>query len=151
MDQLGDEEGNWSYLPFVTVPTALDIVWCRFPELGLNPGPKCRPALVRSVALTEGHKHAFVEVCYGTSKLKSDLHPDDLIIQNAAQLNLLGLPQATRFELSKTIWLPWASEFFEARKGCKTPIIGHLTNREIGQLEGVMRRRKSGSKPRRFR
>jgi hypothetical protein len=104
-----------------------------------KPGPKPRPGLVRSVLLNHDHTKAAVEVCYGTSKLKKDLFPLDLFIENAAQLNLLGLPQATRFEIDRTLQLPWAKEFFEPRDGTKTPIIGRLTEDEIAQLETLKR------------
>ena len=148
MSRPGDDD--WSYFPVHTLPRGLDIVWCRFPELGVDgPGPKPRPALVRTVSLTEGHVAGYVEVCYGTSRMNSDLHAHDLIIANAAQLNLLGLPQATRFDIDKLVTLPWASEFFEPRPGSKTPIIGRLSDLEIAQLDTLKRIRAASARQKR--
>ena len=144
MSQRGDGGSpDWTYLPVHTIPNSLDIVWCRFPELPITkPGPKARPGLVRAVQLSQDHTHARVEVCYGTSKLKKSMYPYDLFIENAAQLTLLGLSQATRFELERTVFLPWAKEFFECRDGSKTPVIVHLSDSEIGQLETIKRLRR---------
>lgn len=139
MAQHGDGD-DWAYFPIHTIPKSLDVVWCRFPELSPDtPGPKCRPGIVRSVELGRQQTVARIEVCYGTSKLKKDLYPYDLFVENLSQLNLLGLPQATRFELDRTVKLPWAKEFFEPRDGSKTPIIGRLSPYEIGQLETLKR------------
>src|SRR5688572_29973401 len=111
MAPLGKKKADWSYLPLHNLPRGLDVVWCRFPEADISkPGPKPRPGLVRSVELSEDHKRARLEVCYGTSQLKKDLFPYDLFIENTAQMNVLGLPQATRFEIDRTLLLPWASE-----------------------------------------
>ena len=143
--QPGNED-DWSYYPLHTLPRPLDIVWCRFPEQGMSvdaPGPKSRPGLVRSVFLNHDHTKAAVEVCYGTSQLKKDRFPLDLFIENTSQLNLLGLPQATRFEIDRTLRLPWAREFFEPRDRSKTPLIGRLSQDEIAQLETLKRIRKA--------
>lgn len=76
-----------------------------------------------------------VEVSYGTSQLRSDERPYDLVIANAEEMAAAGLPQATRFDLDKTVRLPWAREFFVPRDGARTPIIGHLHPRSREQLE----------------
>ena len=51
---------DWTYYPLVTLPRPLDIVWCRFPkdEKPSRPGPKPRPALVRSFELSKDHTGA---------------------------------------------------------------------------------------------
>lgn len=110
-----------------------------------RPGPKPRPALVRAVLLDKTHTKARVEVTYGSSKLKADARPLDLILSNATHLAQMGLAQATRFDLDLTVTLPWASEFFEPRPGHATPIIGHLNQESIAQLEAlkVVRRMES--------
>lgn len=107
-----------------------------------QPGPKHRPALVRSVLLNRDHTRARIEVTYGTSKLKVETRLLDLILANASDLAEMGLPQATRFDLDMTVTLPWAAEFFEPRAGQSTPILGHLNFAAISQLEAlkVMRR-----------
>ena len=135
------QQGSWSYYPTHTIPRSLDIVWCKFPELDIaKPGPKRRPGLIRSVSLNKTHTKASVEICYGTSKLKRDLFPLDLFIENDARLTDLGLAQATRFELDRTLFLPWAKEFFEPKDGAL--IIGRLGDREIFRLRALIERRK---------
>jgi hypothetical protein len=137
-------KSSWTYYPLVTLPRALDIVWCRFPtrETPSNPGPKPRLALVRSVYLNPTHTRARVEVTYGSSKLKADTRLLDLILANATDLAEMGLPQATRFDLDISVLLPWCEEFFEPSAGHRTPIIGHLNFTAVSQLETlkVMRR-----------
>ena len=99
---------------------------------------------MRGARLSPDHQRAQIEVTYGTSRLKLDNRPLDLIIQNASELAAMGLPQVTRFDLDQTVWLPWCAEFFEPRSGQNTPIIGHLTPATIAQLETlkVLRRRR---------
>ncbi len=128
MGRPGEAE-SWHYYSIQSIPAPLNIVWCHFPEAHdqRNPGPKPRPALVRAIRLNGEHTRAEIEVTYGTSKTKSFERPLDLIIANAAELNAMGLPQATRFDLDRTIWLPWAEEWFTPRTHGQSPIIGSLT------------------------
>jgi hypothetical protein len=70
----------------------------------------------------------------------------DLILQNAADLAEMGLPQATRFELDLTVTLPWCAEFFEPRTGQRSPIIGHLNHAAIAQLETLKVLRRSAAR-----
>lgn len=138
-------KGSFSYYPIHTIPTMLDVVWCKFPDGEAPDEPaKPRPALVRAVLLYAEHKRAAVEVSYGTSKIKA-VHNLDLQISNCEEMAAGGLPQATAFRLGRTVRLPWAKEFFSPREGCKTPIIGHLHVNSISQLEAlkVMRRGKN--------
>lgn len=141
----GKKKPDWTYYPLVNSPRSLDIVWCRFPtaEMPSRPGPKQRPALVRSVLIDKSHTKLRVEVTYGTSVLKTDTRFLDLVIANATDLAEMCLPQATRFDLDCTVVLPWAEEFFVPRPGQPTPIIGHLNMAAISQLETlkVMRRK----------
>lgn len=102
-----------------TVPPPASIVWCNFPQseaLG-QPGPKSRPALVfKARAATDPPGDRFyVLVAYGTSVLKSNERQYDYSIINAAELDILRLPQATRFDLDRMLWLPWARPFFAPR------------------------------------
>lgn len=137
--------GSFSYYPLHTIPTSLDVVWCRFPqdEYPDAPGPKERPALVRAVGLYDKQTKAAVEVTYGTSKIVNGLHDLELQICNCEDMAASGLYQATVFVLGRTITLPWASEYFVAREGYKTPIVGHLPQTAVSQLEAlkIMRRR----------
>lgn len=139
-------ESSWTYYPLLSLPRALDIVWCRFPtrEYPSGPGPKSRPALVRSVYLNRAHTRARVAVTYGTSNQKLDTRPLDLLLANATDLAEMGLPQATRFDLDAAVVLPWCEEFFVPRAGQSSPIIGHLNFAAVSQLETLKVLRRAG-------
>jgi hypothetical protein len=136
------------------MPTALDVVWCRFPleEFPDIPSPDPHPALVRAVDLYDQHTHARIELTFGTSKkiYEGNL---DLVISNVEEMNEAGLFQATRFKLDKTRWLPWAEEFFSPREGEQTCIIGRLGAGSLAQLEvlKVLRRQVRSRKPHKSR
>jgi len=67
-----------------------------------------------------------VHVVYGTTKLK--LHRRrDFFVTNVAEMDACGLNKATRFDLDKIAWIPWASEWFATLPGYASPIIGHLS------------------------
>lgn len=130
---------GWSFFPISSAPAPLDLVWCRFPlnEDPNNPGPKNRPALVRSLIFNKGHTRALLDVTYGTTKLRHSENPFDLIISNLASIDACGLPAATRFALGRTIIVPWCSEFFQAREGYNSPRIGSLDTQSKMQLEAI--------------
>lgn len=141
MGQGGNQppQAAFDYYPLHSLPPVLGIVWCQFPhqEMPSKPGPKTRPALVRAVKVNKAGTKAFVAVTYGTSKLKMLERPQDLFICNLTDMNLAGLPQATRFNLdnNRTIWLPWAKEFFTPREGYRDPLIGTLPPNIVTQLQ----------------
>jgi len=127
-----------SYYPLSTLPASLDIVWCLFPidEAPNTPGPYPRPSLVRAVALNRDQTKAIVNITYGTSRIKEN-RTLDLQIQNCRSLDECGLEKATRFDLDKTIWLPWAKEFFRPPARYSGPILGHLDPQSCMQLEAL--------------
>lgn len=133
---------EWTFYPPLTIPTALDIVWCRFPlvEDPDNPALKPRPALVRRVM--RKNDHVFVEVVYGTSNRSrySDL---DLYVANFVDMMECGLPQATIFTLGRTVILPWAEEWFSKREGGTGPVIGRLNGRMREYLNHLLSRGRS--------
>jgi hypothetical protein len=92
--------------------------------------------------LNKAQTKAALEVTFGTSRLRTGERLYDLIISNSQSLDACGLPSHTRFDLDRTATLPWAKEFFVARQGYKTPIIGTLDTTTKMQLEAlkVMRR-----------
>jgi len=144
MGQGGNEppRPTYDYYPLHSLPPVLGIVWCQFPtqEMPSKPGPKTRPALVRAVMVSKGGTKAALGVTYGTSKLKALERPHDLIIANLAEMNMAGLPQATRFDLDnhRTVILPWAKEFFTPREGYKDPLIGVLPQSSVAQLQALI-------------
>ena len=106
------------------------------------PGPKSRPGLVRQVKVT--NKVAYIEVAYGTSRF--DNYSDaDLIIANAGDIVEMGLPQATVFQLGRTVTIPWAEEWVGTLEG-HGPAFSRLTPTYREYLAHLQnRRRRPGS------
>jgi hypothetical protein len=130
------QAGNWHYYPLTTLPGRYDIVLCRYPEDGeAMPGPKARPALVRTTAVMDDTGAGEVEVVYGTKVLKLERRSLDLHVTNVQEMNRAGLFHPTRFDLDKTIWLPWAEEFFVPGAGKVDPILGSLSPYMIRKLQ----------------
>jgi hypothetical protein len=103
--------------------------------------------LVRALLLNKQQTQAFVEVTFGTSQRKEDERPLDLHICNATEMAEAGLPQATCFVMDKTATIPWCSEFFTKREDGTGPVVGHLPQTAIMQLESLkVIRRKYGAK-----
>jgi hypothetical protein len=130
---------EYTHFPISTLPAPYDIVWCHFPEhtsIG-NPSLKPRPALVRSVATIDGERGE-VQVVYGTSKLKMMERRQDFFISNHAEMDACGLYRATRFDLDKVAWIPWAIEWFDILPDYNSPIIGHLTAHSIKKLQTLV-------------
>ena len=124
----GKDAPNWTFYPAHDAPTALDVVWCRFPfvEDLNNPAPKARPGLVRRVVRKEGQ--LFVEVSFGTSNRKK-YSDHDLYIANLQDMIDAGLPQATVFVLDRTAVIPWAKEWCAKREDGTGPVVGRLNAR----------------------
>jgi hypothetical protein len=130
------QAGNWTHYPLTTLPARYDIVLCRYPEVGaVEPGPKCRPALVRTTAVMDDTGEGEVEVVYGTKVLKLGRRSLDLHVTNVQEMNWAGLFHPTRFDLDKAVWLPWAEEFFVPGKGKVDPILGALSPYMIQKLQ----------------
>jgi hypothetical protein len=95
-------------------PEPGDIVWCRFPERPRDkPGPKPRPALVLEV--TERTDGIEIKVAYGTNQKLDRMMAGEFAIRkldNAVAYELAGLSYDTKFDLSKTVSLPWNDMFF---------------------------------------
>ena len=107
--------------------------------------------MVRAASRRRGLRIAEVEITYGTTKLRSQENPLDLILSNNADMNEMGLPSATRFALDRTIWLPWAAEFFAPLRGLKNIIIGRLNANSLAQLELIKTQRIANARARRGR
>ena len=70
-----------------------------------------------------------VKSLFGTKNIKFAQRKNlDVIIQNAAHLDAIGLPMATRFDLDEQNMarLPWDEEFFGCWAGFSQPKIGTL-------------------------
>lgn len=111
-------------------PKPGDIVWCRFPEdLGSHPAPKPRPALVLAVGRIDGE--TAVEVAFGTSRKTNRLYAGEFAVSSSDgdAYRTAGLSYPTKFNLSKTIQLPYTSDWFAVAPGApfgQTPKLGLL-------------------------
>lgn len=128
---------------FKRPPSALDIVTCYYPETQPEPGgPKLRPALVLSVLRDKTMGMIALRIAYGTTNLKlMQRSESDLIVQNAEDMRIIGLPRATRFDLEELVILPWCPPYFECWEGYETPKIGQLTEPYAKDLAWLMLKR----------
>ena len=119
-------------------PNAFDIVSCLYPSMN-DTLPKLRPALVLNQFKDKKSGNFYCDVAFGTSslKLKNRQHVD-LIIQKSSDLNMIGLPRATRFDLDKTCILPWHDDFFKCWRGYPSPLIGSLTETYVKEYAYCM-------------
>ena len=132
---------TWKFYPSYDPPAALDIVWCRFPlvEDPDNPGPKPRPALVRRVL--NKNDNIYIEISFGTSNTRR-YSDKDLYIANLSNMIDAGLPQATIFQLERTVIIPWAEEWCFEREDGTGPVVGHLNQICQEYLRHILSRRK---------
>jgi hypothetical protein len=83
-------------------------------------------------------------VAYGTKILKIiKRQAVDLIIQHQGDLDQIGLPRPTRFDLDRIVTLPWGEPFFGCWTGYPTPKIGSLTEKYIREYAFLMMKRQS--------
>ena len=111
-------------------PQPGDIVWCRFPhDLATRPGPKARPALVLAVGDIKGT--TAVEVAFGTSQKTSRLFAAEFLIglDDGDAFRTAGLSYPTKFDLGKSLELPYSAEWFAIAPGApfgQNPKLGIL-------------------------
>lgn len=98
-----------------------------------DPGPKPRPALVRNTGVVDD-EFGEVEVVFGTTNLANFKRIDDFYITKNSAMDACGLYRATRFDLSRCHWLPWASEWFVPLFGSASPVIGTL---DLGSVKSL--------------
>lgn len=131
-----------NYFHTSTLPRIYSIVWCRLPEDDGSLGSNVRPALVRATKRDRAANRGAVEVSYGTANLQyAKLGHIDLVLQNYERLCDLELPQAVRFDLGLTNWLPWCSEFFCAPAHSAYILAGTLNKQEIELLRKKLKHR----------
>lgn len=126
-------------------PAAFDIVAAYYPETRPKGELMLRPCLVLDVLRSKKGGDFACRVAFGTKNLKFHRRHVDLIIQNAADLNTIGLPMATRFDLDQKnlIILPWTEEFFGCWRGYSHPRIGKLTEAYVKEYAYLMMMRLS--------
>lgn len=112
------------------LPEAGDIVWCRFPEEAMGrPGPKPRPALVLDLGTLHGDPA--VEAIFGSSQKVERLYAGKFAItpKNGIAYRASGLSSATKFNMSKSVLLPYNDMWFGVPPGApqrQTPKLGIL-------------------------
>lgn len=108
-----------------------DIVTGYYPESRPKAGtPAHRPCLVTAVYQDSETGGYACEVTYGTKSLKTHQRMGlDIIIINSADLDLIGLPMATRFDLDadNRVVMEWKEDNFMPWAGYQSPKIGALT------------------------
>lgn len=119
-----------------TLPRPGDVVWCRFPfrEMPGKPGAKPRPAIVRAVFLDRRTSRSSVEVAFGTSKKTDKLYKGEFLVATPSGRRAAGLDLATKFDLGRTVRIPWAIQFFTVRPGADSLIVGSLHPTDVMAL-----------------
>jgi hypothetical protein len=103
---------------YFAAPKPGDIVWCRFPEeKTLHPAPKARPALVLRVGEIAGR--TAVAIAYGTSQKVERLFSGEFSIVPAdgAAYTAAGLNYPTKFNLARSVELPYSDRWFAVAPG----------------------------------
>ncbi|UTY56908.1 type II toxin-antitoxin system PemK/MazF family toxin [Massilia sp. erpn] len=96
------------------LPAPGDIVWCAFPQVLGEPGPKRRPALVARVS-PGTHE---VSVVYGTSQKTDRLYPTEIVLDPAdSGFSCSGLSYRTKFDVAVQLALPFDSDWFAPAPG----------------------------------
>jgi hypothetical protein len=131
-----------NYYPIDSLPQQYDIVWCRYPESGLTPGPTRRPSLVLDVRVNQKENIGAVICTYGTGEFDRTHFGKDLIILPHEYM-ALGLHKQTRFALSlnSRMNLHWCSEYFVAPSYAKSQnvIAGALNDEQIKRMLGCLK------------
>lgn len=94
-------------------PMAGDIAWCHFPD-NVYPKPKPRPALI-ILTKEDDEGRIFVSVAYGTSQETDRLYRGEFRVtkgEHPAAYASAGLSYDTKFDLSKTLDLPYNDDYF---------------------------------------
>jgi hypothetical protein len=133
---------EWTKKP----PAIHDIVSAYFPETNPKGALQLRPCLVMDVLEDADSAGEYaVLLAFGTKNIKvQQRHHVDLIVQNHADMESMGLPYATRFALGEDdmALLPWDEESIGCWFGFPSPVIGFLDDEYQGRLQTRLARRK---------
>ena len=100
-----------------------------------KPGPKPRPAIVRTTFLDPRTNRSSLEVAFGTSKKPKRLYRGEFLIASPAGMRAAGLDLPTKFDLARTVRLPWAREFFAVGPGKSRLVLGALHPGDVNALK----------------
>ena len=124
-------------------PDAGDIVWCHCPD-DIPPRPTPRPALVL-VVYDDDAPQFTVRVAYGTSERTSTLYGGEFCIlreRHATAYAAAGLSFNTKFDLKKTLELPYSSEWFSVPPAAplgQSPKLGTLHASLVRTVQAAFR------------
>lgn len=123
------------------MPTAFDVVWCKFPyrQHGTGPGPVARPCLVRQSFISDvqinGKQYpvGWIEVVYGTKQIDKFAAPRGLHVDSEDEKKACGLTEDTVFDLQESLKLPWSPVYFSSDGG-KPTVSGRFTDAMIRRV-----------------
>lgn len=123
-------------------PSVGDFVWCLFPEITGQPGPKSRPAFVVGIN-TDDPAKPHVKVAYGTSKKLTNLYPSEFAITPAdiREYVAAGLSHPTKFDMKNTVVLPYCDTWFAIspnKKFGSTPKMGEALISLVPRIKSAM-------------
>ncbi len=75
-----------------------------------------------------------VEVAFGTSKKTDKLYEGEFLVATPSGKRADGLDLTTKFDLGRTVRLPWAIQFFTVRPGGDRLIMGSLHPTDVMAL-----------------
>ena len=104
-----------------------------------KPGPKPRPAIVRAVFLNCRTGRSSVEVAFGTSRKLDRRCVGEILIATPSGMRAAGLQLPTKFDLARTVRLPWARQFFTIKSGTDRLVMGSLHPTDVIALRRAAR------------
>ena len=70
--------------------------------------------------------HASIEVAFGTSKKTDKLYRGEFLVSSPSGMANAGLDLRTKFDLKRTVRLPWARRYFSIKPGITRLVTGSL-------------------------
>ncbi|WP_438334706.1 hypothetical protein [Edwardsiella tarda] len=137
--------GKKHYTP---LPEPGDFVWCYFPQMLGQPGPKPRPALVVAVAEEDNA----VKVVYGTSQKINKIYSTEFVLKKGESgFAISGLAYDTKFDMNTLVQLPYDSDWFDfapVKNGQPTssPVMGALHPTYIPAMLAAYKKVKKSNK-----
>lgn len=104
-----------------------------------KPGPKPRPAIVRVVFINPQTSRASIEVAFGTSKKTDRLYRGEFLVGSPSGMTSAGLDLPTKFNLERTVRLPWARQYFSTKPGDTRLVMGSLHPTDVLALRQAVK------------